>query len=284
MGGTIWVESGSGATGSKFSFTAKFARSLDRSAGGGEGVGEERGDGDQGRVANGVGVVGVEGLGMGRGGGEGGGEACDSTERRNSGGAGGGESQELEKRGRVTDRGQAVSGREAMRITGGDSGSADYTHATPQQPLGPSEREQGTEGRGKVARRGEEGGLGGVNVLVADDCVVNQKVACAFLRKVGMVAEAVGDGQQVLERLEARPEFYHLLLLDVQVGGGLGLQLGVWLVGWWQGLRVWRTGSYWGLGAGGWAGADACTGWAGDREGSETKRKKGVQAAFPRHW
>ena len=116
-----------------------------------------------------------------------------------------------------------------------------------------------------------------MNVLVADDCVVNQKVACAFLRKVGMVAEAVGDGRQVLERLEEKPEFYHLLLLDVQVGGVGG-------VGWWQALQVWRTGFYWGLEAGGWARADAGTGWVGDREGFETKRGKGVQAAFPRHW
>lgn len=53
--------------------------------------------------------------------------------------------------------------------------------------------------------------------LLADDSPVNQMVACRYLRKSGLEVDAVGDGAQVLQKLEELPGLYILLLLDVQM-------------------------------------------------------------------
>ena len=58
----------------------------------------------------------------------------------------------------------------------------------------------------------------GLQILLADDSLVNQKVACRYLEKKGLRADAVGDGAQVMRKLAEQPGFYDLLLLDVQVG------------------------------------------------------------------
>ncbi|HSH96564.1 MAG TPA: response regulator [Roseimicrobium sp.] len=54
-----------------------------------------------------------------------------------------------------------------------------------------------------------------MQILVADDNPVNQKVAKAYLSRMGYRPDVVGNGVEVLQALEQRP--YDLLFLDVQM-------------------------------------------------------------------
>lgn len=59
--------------------------------------------------------------------------------------------------------------------------------------------------------------LRGMRILLAEDNVVNQKVACQQLKKFGTQVKVVNDGQQCLEALEGHRDDYDLILMDVQV-------------------------------------------------------------------
>lgn len=82
-----------------------------------------------------------------------------------------------------------------------------------KRALGDSERITPT-GKGLILDRklGERLPL---KILVADDNLVNQKVACAYLKKMGYGAEVASNGLEVLEAVEARP--FDLIFLDVQM-------------------------------------------------------------------
>lgn len=56
-----------------------------------------------------------------------------------------------------------------------------------------------------------------MKILLAEDNLVNQKVACQQLKKFGTQVDVVCDGQQCLEALEGRRDDYDLILTDVQV-------------------------------------------------------------------
>ncbi|CAM6086256.1 unnamed protein product [Calypogeia fissa] len=66
--------------------------------------------------------------------------------------------------------------------------------------------------------------LKGMKVLLAEDNVVNQKVACQQLRKFGTVVQVVGDGQQCINVLEQHRDEFDLILMDVQMPVLDGLQ------------------------------------------------------------
>ncbi|MCO5584120.1 hypothetical protein L7F22_038043 [Adiantum nelumboides] len=64
----------------------------------------------------------------------------------------------------------------------------------------------------------------GLKVLLAEDNLVNQKVACKQLKKFGTQVDVVCDGQQCLKALSVNRDRYDLILMDVQMPVLDGLQ------------------------------------------------------------
>ncbi|KAH7422099.1 hypothetical protein KP509_13G090600 [Ceratopteris richardii] len=64
----------------------------------------------------------------------------------------------------------------------------------------------------------------GLRVLLAEDNLVNQKVACKQLKKFGTQVDVVCDGQQCLAALSINRDKYDLILMDVQMPVLDGLQ------------------------------------------------------------
>ena len=54
-----------------------------------------------------------------------------------------------------------------------------------------------------------------LNILLAEDNPVNQKMALIVLKKLGLEADTAKNGQEVLVALEEHP--YDLVLMDIQM-------------------------------------------------------------------
>ncbi len=75
-----------------------------------------------------------------------------------------------------------------------------------------------SEGAGKSAGSG----LSPLRILVAEDNVVNQKVALLLLERLGYAADVAADGEETLAAL--RRQRYDVILMDVQMPGMDGLE------------------------------------------------------------
>jgi two-component system, sensor histidine kinase and response regulator len=63
----------------------------------------------------------------------------------------------------------------------------------------------------------DPGALSHLRVLLVDDSPVNQRIALAFLRKLGITAEVTNDGQQALDRIAETGQHFDLVLMDCQM-------------------------------------------------------------------
>jgi len=54
-----------------------------------------------------------------------------------------------------------------------------------------------------------------VNIILAEDDPINQKVALLMLKKLGIMADVAANGLEVLQALEGQP--YDVVLMDIQM-------------------------------------------------------------------
>lgn len=63
-----------------------------------------------------------------------------------------------------------------------------------------------------------------VRILLAEDNLVNQKLAALILEKAGYQITVAGNGQEAVEKYSADPDGYDLIFMDIQMPEMDGLQ------------------------------------------------------------
>ena len=76
---------------------------------------------------------------------------------------------------------------------------------------------KGETGLQLAAERGIEGTLAGCRLLLVEDNLANQAVACGMLELAGATVDVVENGQQAVDRLSMRQSEYDLVLMDMQM-------------------------------------------------------------------
>ena len=75
----------------------------------------------------------------------------------------------------------------------------------------------GETGLQMVAGQGIEGTLAGCRLLLVEDNVANQAVACGMLELAGATVDVVENGQQAVDRMSTRQGEYDAVLMDMQM-------------------------------------------------------------------
>ncbi|WP_375455334.1 ATP-binding protein [uncultured Methylobacterium sp.] len=80
---------------------------------------------------------------------------------------------------------------------------------------------RGQEAAQAAAPRAEVVSAGGARILLVEDMVINQEIACAMIERAGHRVDVAGDGAEAVAAVQAR--VYDLVLMDVQMPGMDGL-------------------------------------------------------------
>jgi ligand-binding sensor domain-containing protein/signal transduction histidine kinase/DNA-binding response OmpR family regulator len=77
-------------------------------------------------------------------------------------------------------------------------------------------RFDGQPGSGKDGRT--------IHILMAEDNPINQKLVCFMLKNTGYRLSSADNGQEVVDKLTARPDDYDLILMDINMPGMDGIE------------------------------------------------------------
>ena len=114
----------------------------------------------------------------------------------------------------------AMGGELSVESSGRAGEGSNFRFSIAVRPAGDR---QGTEILERIGERSPAGLDPGTRVLVVDDEPANREVARAFLERLGLRSDEVGDGEAALRALEETT--YDLVLLDVVMPGLDGLEV-----------------------------------------------------------